>query len=155
LPLSVLGSGTCQSAWRQDLGKRSNGEGSLACRERLRQKSGHQKSCPARPVGPAPACAAMPEGNWTRSNSYWATSLFRRPRSILAVSNAFKTPLTTGSASSPTAEHAEDGDFASIWSRFLFADRPPGSRLLVSVRPATFRVNPETVSIWPSISRAK
>src|SRR5579872_2128762 len=54
--------------------------------------------------GPAPGCAAMQEGNWTRSNFCWATSPSRRPRDILAVSNAFKTRSTIGSASSPAIE---------------------------------------------------
>jgi len=60
--------------------------------------------------GIAPAFAGMSEGTWTRSSFCWDTSPSKRLRSTLAVNNAFKTRLTTGSASSPTAEHTQAGD---------------------------------------------
>jgi hypothetical protein len=52
----------------------------------------------------APACAAKPEANWTKSSSCWGTSPSRRPRGILAVSHAFEMRSTTGSALNPTVE---------------------------------------------------
>jgi len=60
----------------------------------------------------APACAAKPEANWTKSSSCWGTSPSRRPRGILAASSILEMPSTTGSASSQTAEDAQvDADY--------------------------------------------
>ena len=40
-------------------------------------------------AGPVPACAAMPEGSWTRSNFCWATSPSKRRSAILVASSEF------------------------------------------------------------------
>ena len=69
-------------------------------------------------------------GNWARSSSYWALSRPRRLRNILAVSNAFATRLTTGSAPSPTAELAPVtiGQLGLLASE-RYGQRPQGSAL--------------------------